>query len=447
MSIVKSVAKEVNYDGLVGSTHNYAGLAFGNVASQIHAKQLSNPRQAVQEGLKKMRFLHQLGCPQAIIPPQQRPNIQWLRQLGYSGKPIEILQAAYRTDPRLVAIAYSASSMWAANAATLSPSSDCQDGKIHITPANLLSQSHRFQESQTTSDYLKQLFPNEHFFSHHEPLPATSMCSDEGAANHARLCHQYGDVGFEIFVYGKSGFSNTTALESMRYPARQSLIASQSIARSHQCDPARILFLQQNPNVIDQGVFHNDVIAVANQNWFFCHESAYVNPSILRKALAENGFQLLEVAASDVTIEEAVQTYLFNSQLISLPNKKMVLVAPQECANHPRVKRYLDELLEKGEPFSDIHYVECRQSMQNGGGPACLRLRVVMTAEEYSAAHQAVMFTDELYKALIQWSERFYREVLSPQDLLDPLLIEENENSLGALSSILELNLRLNNSL
>jgi len=416
---------EVNYDGLVGSTHNYAGLAVGNLASEHNAELISNPRAAVQEGLKKMRLMHQLGCHQAIIPPQPRPNFHWLRQLGFSSLP---------DDPRLVATAYSASSMWTANAATISPSADCRDNKIHITPANLMSQAHRFHETAYTAYLLKKLFPDERYFYHHPPLGCAPLTSDEGAANHTRLCKAYGDPGFEIFVYGKSGFQSTAALESQRYPARQSKIASEAIARLHQLVPKNVMFLQQNPNAIDAGVFHNDVIAVGNQDLYFCHEMAYVDRTSLKNALNERGFRLVEIKNEEVSLEDAVQTYLFNSQLVTLADGSTVLVAPKECHDHPRVKHYLDH-----QSMAKVQYVDCRQSMRNGGGPACLRLRVVMSEAELAAAHQGVMFSESLFQKLMSWSELYYRTELSPKDLLDPFLIDENRASLEALSGILKI--------
>ena len=41
---------EINFDGLVGPSHNYAGLSIGNLASTRNAGQLSQPRRAALEG-------------------------------------------------------------------------------------------------------------------------------------------------------------------------------------------------------------------------------------------------------------------------------------------------------------------------------------------------------------------------------------------------------------
>ncbi|MEE9452218.1 MAG: N-succinylarginine dihydrolase, partial [Gammaproteobacteria bacterium] len=127
---------EVNFDGIVGPTHHYGGLAADNVASKKHALQISNPKAAAKQGLEKMTFLIRLGLKQALLPPHERPNLAFLKRLGFSGTPEKILCNAFKADPKLLTAVYSASSMWAANAATVSPSVDCKDRRIHVTPAN-----------------------------------------------------------------------------------------------------------------------------------------------------------------------------------------------------------------------------------------------------------------------------------------------------------------------
>jgi len=112
---------ELNLDGIVGPTHNYAGLSWGNLASQKHKLSVSNPRQAALEGLAKMKFLADMGIPQAVLPPHQRPHLPTLRSLGYSGSDAEILAKAHQDNPVLLSACCSASAMWSANAATVSP--------------------------------------------------------------------------------------------------------------------------------------------------------------------------------------------------------------------------------------------------------------------------------------------------------------------------------------
>src|SRR4029077_2346121 len=104
-----------------------------------------------------------------------------------------VLREAERKDPRLLVAAYSASAMWAANAATVSPSADTADGRVHFTPANLPTQLHRSIEPPVTSAVLRQIFPEGEYFAHHDPLPASEEFADEGAANHMRLAPSHGE--------------------------------------------------------------------------------------------------------------------------------------------------------------------------------------------------------------------------------------------------------------
>src|SRR5687768_11173563 len=179
-------AYEVNFDGLVGPTHNYAGLSYGNVASMSHKRSVSSPRQAALQGLAKMKFLADLGVKQAVLPPHPRPDIAALRRIGFTGSDADVLAKVQREDPVLLAAVSSSSSMWAANAATVSPSADTSDGRMHFTPANLVSLFHRSLEAPTTAAVLRAIFNDEKHFAHHPPLPATMHFSDEGAANHTR---------------------------------------------------------------------------------------------------------------------------------------------------------------------------------------------------------------------------------------------------------------------
>ena len=103
---------EINFDGIVGPSHNYAGLSLGNLASTRNAGAVSQPRAAALQGLDKMRANVALGLAQGVFLPHPRPDRRWLAELGTT---IE------EADPILAANALSASAMWAANAATVSP--------------------------------------------------------------------------------------------------------------------------------------------------------------------------------------------------------------------------------------------------------------------------------------------------------------------------------------
>lgn len=431
-------AREVNFDGLVGLTHHYAGLSFGNEASTKHRFQVSNPKLAAKQGLLKMKALSDAGFPQAVIPPQERPNVTVLRQLGFSGTDEQVVEKAGAHTPHLLSAASSASSMWVANAATVSPSADTLDGKVHLTVANLNNKFHRATEAETTERVLRAIFDHDAHFEVHQALPQVAMFGDEGAANHNRLGGDYGEPGLQLFIYGREegGHSAPT-----RYPARQTLAASQAVARLNQVNPSQVMFAQQNPHVIDQGVFHNDVIAVSNRQVLFCHEQAFAHQDRLLAALRERvpGFTPIQVPAGAVSVQDAVETYLFNSQLLSRDDGSMTLVLPQESRNHDGVWRYLSELVQDDNPIDELRVFDLRESMANGGGPACLRLRVVLTQDEMQAVNPAVMMNDALFNSLNDWVERYYRDRLTQADLVDPQLLREGREALDALTKILRL--------
>jgi succinylarginine dihydrolase len=431
------IATEINFDGIVGPTHNYAGLSRGNLASEKHASSVSHPKAAALQGLAKMKFLYDLGVRQAVLPPHRRPDLGVLRSLGFEGSDGEVLQQAHRQDPRLLAAVYSASAMWAANAATVSPSADASDHRVHFTPANLLTQFHRSLETATTARILRAIFPAD-VFMHHDPLPAAAALADEGAANHMRLCPGYDKPGIEILVYGRSGERSPA-----KFPARQTLDASQSIARRHHLDPQRTVFARQNPAAIDAGAFHNDVVAVSNQNMLLIHADALADQSnVLQEISAKynaihgQGPVIISADSTELTLEEAVQTYVFNSQIVTLSDGSMALIAPIECRDHARVQQFLQRVLASS-PIRAVHYQDVHQSMNNGGGPACLRLRVVVTPDEFKRINPGVLFTPELYTRLKNWIERHYRDSLAPEDLAHPRLKHESEIALAELAEML----------
>ena len=435
-----SIALEANFDGLVGPTHNYAGLSFGNVASQNNLGSESSPRAAALQGLAKMKAMHELGLIQGVLPPQQRPDLAALRRLGFSGSDAQVLADAAHREPRLLGAASSASSMWVANAATVSPSADTADGRVHFTPANLVNKFHRSIEVPTTARALRAIFPQGEHFAHHAALPAVDDFGDEGAANHTRLCDDYGRPGLELFVYGKDVAAPDNGPQ--RYPARHTLQASQAVARLHGLDPSTCVFLQQNPAVIDQGVFHNDVIAVGNRNVLFFHEQAFVQDPRARLNAAwshQQPLQFIQVPSAEVSVADAVGSYLFNSQLVTLPDGGNTLILPQECRDNPSVWAYLQTLLASDAPIDQLKVFNLTESMRNGGGPACLRLRVVLNPAEQAAVNSRALLDEALYQQLRDWIQRHYRERLHVSDLADPQLHEECCAGLDELTRILDL--------
>ncbi|SEA42584.1 N-succinylarginine dihydrolase [Alkalimonas amylolytica] len=434
---------EANFDGLVGPTHNYAGLSVGNVASLNNARNTSSPRQAAKQGLQKMKALRDLGMVQGVLAPQERPDVYTLRRLGFTGSDHDIISKAAKQAPAVLRAVCSASSMWTANAATISPSADTADGKIHFTPANLTNKFHRSLEPDTTGRILQAMFADPNHFAHHRHLPDNDHFGDEGAANHTRLCSEYGARGVELFVFGRYAFDASKPAPK-RFPARHTLEACEAVARLHGLSDEHVVYMQQNPDVIDQGVFHNDVIAVGNQNVLFYHQEAFVDTEqklaeLQRKFGNASELHLIEVKSSEVAVDDAIKTYLFNTQVITLPNGEMAIIAPTECRENDRVAGYLEQLTGRGTPIRHVHYYDVKQSMRNGGGPACLRLRVAMSEQERQAVNPNVLLTDELFTTLNQWVDKHYRDEISEADLADPQLLQESRAALDELTQILHL--------
>jgi succinylarginine dihydrolase len=436
-------AYEVNFDGLVGLTHHYAGLSFGNVASTSNKNTPANPKLAAKQGLQKMKTLSDMGFKQGVLPPQERPHIPVLRQLGFTGSDAQIIAAVAKQSPQLLSAVSSASSMWTANAATVSPSADTADKRVHFTVANLNNKFHRAIEADTTSATLRSIFKNETHFVHHAALPQQALMGDEGAANHNRLGGDYGAAGVEVFVYGKQAFGGM--VEPQRFPARQTREASEAVMRLHGLDAAQTVFIQQNPDVIDQGVFHNDVIAVSNRNVLFHHQQAFLNQTQALDEISQKmsalGHQFIsvEVPTAQVSVADAVGTYLFNSQLLSKPDGKMMIVVPEESRQNQRVWDYLSSLINSNGPINEIKVFDLRESMRNGGGPACLRLRVVLSNAELQAVAPGVLMNESLFLTLNNWIDRHYRDRLTEADLADPQLLIENRQALDELTRIMGL--------
>lgn len=433
---------EVNFDGLVGPTHNYAGLSFGNVASLNNANAVSNPKEAAKQGLAKMKALADMGLVQGILAPQERPDIAALRRLGFGGSDATVLESAAQQARQVFLACCSASSMWTANAATVSPSADTADGRVHFTPANLTNKFHRSLEPLVTGRILKATFANEKYFAHHSHLPDNEHFGDEGAANHTRLCTDYGHAGVEIFVFGRHAFDSSKPAPT-RFPARHTLEACQAITRLHGLSEDSVVYIQQNPDVIDQGVFHNDVIAVGNQNVLFFHEQAFLNKKAaldeIRHKFGDNPLHFIEVSTEAVSVQDAIKTYMFNTQIVTLPDGNMTIIAPTECEENASVNQYFAALVEKDSPVKSVKYFDVKQSMRNGGGPACLRLRVAMTGQEIDAVNPCTLINDTQFDKLNKWVEKHYRDVLKEDDLRDPQLLTESRTALDELTQLLKL--------
>ena len=409
--------REINFDGIIGPSHNYAGLSLGNLASQRNAGEISQPRAAALQGLDKMRSNLALGLAQGIFVPQARPNRAWLGELA-----TDIADA----DMALAANALSASAMWAANAATVSPAPDSSDGKCHLTVANLRTMPHRSHEWPGTLAQLQLAF-GANAFAVHGPVP--TAFGDEGAANHMRLTPAHGEPGVEVFVYGVSGGA---------FPARQHVEASRAIARRHGLDPRRTIFAQQSDEAIAAGAFHNDVVAVANERVLFAHEKAFADKDALVGQLGAlvPGFEYVEVANDDVPLADAIRSYLFNAQLVTLPGGEMTLVAPTECRETPSVWAWIERHLACNGPIRRVEIVDVRQSMANGGGPACLRLRVVADA---ATIDPRFLVDDARLDRLAEVVRTTWPVEIANSDLQAPALIRDIEAARAGLLDALDL--------
>lgn len=430
--------REFNFDGLVGPSHNYGGLSAGNVASTTHGGRTSNPRAAALQGLDKLRFVRDLGVPQAVLPPHPRPDLRALRRLGFQGSDAEVIALAARDD-LLLRLCSSAAAMWTANAATVAPSADAADGRVHLTPANLQQMFHRAIEADTTTQVLRRVFADPARFVVHDPLPGGGQFADEGAANHTRL-QVAGRPAVHLFAWGRSAYQPATA--PSRFPARQTREASAALARLHRLDPERCLFPQQHPAGIDQGAFHTDVLAVGHEDFLMLHELAFSTwPSLLGslRRLLGDGLRVCLATEDELPAQDAVHSYPFNSQVVSLPDGGMAIVAPLDAQHDARARRFLDRVLAEDNPVRAVHYLDVRQSMDNGGGPACLRLRVPLTAAEAEALGGRVVATDDLLADLSGWIRRRYRDRLCADDLRDPALADECLAALDELTQILRL--------
>lgn len=432
-------AVEANFDGLPGLTHNYAGLSWGNIASGANVRAVSNPREAARQGLGKMRRLLEMGFVQGLLPPHERPHLPTLRRLGFTGSDRQRVEAAWATAPSLMLSLLSASPMWTANAATVSPGADTADGRVHFTPANLSAMFHRSIEHPVTGRVLQAVFPEGRHFAHHPALPGTAAFGDEGAANHTRLCTDFGAPGVEMFVYGRAAFDRDGPAPH-RFPARQTLEASRAVARLHGLHPDRTVFVQQTPEVIDAGVFHNDVISVGTGTVLLTHQRAFVDQAaVLERLNAALGGALtvVEVPEAAVPLTDVVRSYLFNSQLLRRPDGTTVLLLPAEAGETASVRAWLDQTVGAGQPIADSLFMDLRQSMRNGGGPACLRLRVVLTPEQQAAVAPGCLLTPQRITALEQWVDRHYRDRMAADDLRDPALIDEGHRALDELTGLL----------
>ncbi len=395
---------EVNVDALVGPSHHFGGAGVGNKASAEHRQQPSSPRAAALQGLSKAELVASYGVPQFVLPPLERPLPQVLDLLGYRGSFAEQCAKARKDSPLAYSAVFSSAFMWAANAGTFAPACDTQDACHHLTLANLSSSWHRLPESEGREKQFRDMFSREVSpaltspASIHTALTPLVPLRDEGAANHMRLCSDDGTQALHIFVYGEGDSSSTTK----RFLPRQTLAASRAVARLLQLDPQRTFFLQQHPDAIDAGVFHNDVIATSHKNLLLYHAQAFIDSeqtlariSASYRETCGQPLQMIRIEASQMSLDEAVSSYFFNSQLLSpgqaairtssagASQPRMVMICAEQCRRNERIGKLLDRIVaDNNNPIDELQFVNLDQSMAGGGGPACLRMRLQLPADE-----------------------------------------------------------------
>lgn len=432
------LAQEANFDGLIGPTHNYGGLSDGNLASAKNAGLVAHPKEAALQGLRKMESMMNSGLWQGVLPPHQRPHLPTLRQAGFTGTDTEVLNKAWEADPVLAKNTLSASNMWSANAATVSPSFDTSDKTLHLTPANLSTMLHRSIEHTQTQRSLSAAFP---FANVHSALSSQSYFSDEGAANHVRLCSERGAQGVELFVYGRDALNT----QKSKFPARQTRQASESIVRLHGLNPKHTVYARQSRTAIDAGAFHNDVVCVGALTTLFYHQDAFHDTGQMKadvRRASEGLFapNFVEVPRAAVSLADAIKAYLFNSMLVKRPGQdRLTLIAPLETKENLATFTYCEALISGNGPIGAVDYIDVRQSMRNGGGPACLRLRVTLSPSEWEQVNPKMKITKLQLEKLRTWVNSHYRDDLAPQDLSDPNLMYESFAALDVLTEIMGL--------
>jgi succinylarginine dihydrolase len=244
-----------------------------------------------------------------------------------------------------------------------------------------------------------------------------------------RLAPAHDQPGFEIFVYGVSGGP---------FPARQHLEASKAVARLNRLDPKRTFFAQQSEEAIAAGAFHNDVVAVANERVLLAHEQAFADKGALIAACERevSGFEYVEVPAADVPLADAIRSYLFNAQLVTPPDGQPTLIVPSEARETPTVWRWIERHVAGNGPIRRVEVVDVRQSMANGGGPACLRLRVVA---DPGTIDPRFLADEPKLDRIAEVIRREWPEQIHHQELQRPALIADIERARAALLDALDL--------
>ena len=372
--------KQVFIDCMPGPTNHFGGHAFGNMASMTAKGQHSNPKKAALEWIEKINKLKKIGAYQLILPPHRRPLAHYLKH------------------PQLNEL--SSGFIWMANAGHFIPNSDTSKRYHQFIPANMNATYHRKYEHMFNTYWIKQILKN---IPHQLHGPLSS--DDEGAANTVRLWNK--DIGIHVAVYGH---------KNTHFPSRQN---EDSIKELQEKTNILTLFkLQQKSIAIDHGVFHNDVICFGFKNTLFCHEHAFENQNeklnnlkkIFHQKTNEN-LTIIEIKESELTLDECISTYLFNSQVIIQKNN-IILLCPSTVKRNNKSLSITNQWQQKGY-FSDVQYIDIKSSLMNGGGPACLRLCMYLNGNEIKKIPKQFWASENKIKELTKFINTEYPQASS----------------------------------
>ena len=179
----------------------------------------------------------------------------------------------------------------------------------------------------------------------------------------------------DLFVWGREAWETWTGA----YPARQTLEASQAIARRHGAH--RPVFARQAKAAIAGGVFHNDVVCVGAKTCLLFHERAFEDKAAMMDGVrraAEGLFEpeFIEVSAADLPLPKTrVKSYLFNSPTPGAAQleARLTLLSPTETRNNPRARLAAEAIarLQRRDPAVSITSTCARACATAAAPPAC----------------------------------------------------------------------------
>jgi succinylarginine dihydrolase len=170
----------------------------------------------------------------------------------------------------------------------------------------------------------------------------------------------------------------------------------------------------------------------------FAHEKAFADRDRVASE-CERLFpdvQLVEVPASEVPVADAVSSYLFNAQLVSPPDGETTLIVPSEARETASVWSWLQRHVAGNGPIRNLVVVDVRQSLANGGGPACLRLRV---AADPATVDPRFLVDEAKLDRIAAVIEQSWPAEIHSSELQDPKVVAAIESARASLYDSLDL--------